>query len=120
MNPGAEERLVGIDIAQAHDHRLVEQRRFDRPAGATQARVKFRGGEFIFQWLGAEAGEKITQFILRDKQDAPKLARVAEDERAPIVEAEDNACPGVALLWRQEDQVARHAPVDDERSATVK
>ena len=51
MNPGAEERLVNINVPQPRDHSLVEQGIFDGTGRSTQALGELCGPGF--QRLGA-------------------------------------------------------------------
>ena len=45
VDAGAEQRLVGVDVADARDPLLVEQQRLDRRAAALGERVQVRAGE---------------------------------------------------------------------------
>lgn len=54
VDSGGEERLVGVDVADAGKHRLVEKRDLDRPAGAREVASQIRGPDR--GGVGAEPG----------------------------------------------------------------
>ena len=58
MDPGAVERFVGVDIAEAGDAFLVEQRGLRRQfRGCAERRADCRRIERVIQWFVAEIGE---------------------------------------------------------------
>src|SRR5207342_3050542 len=115
------QRLVGVDVADARDHALVEQERLHRrpPAGEVAAEPARR--PLLRERLRPRPR---TQVVLEpagsDEPPCPEPALVGVDERRPVVETEDGADVRQLLaVLGAVVKPARHPQVDDERPARV-
>src|SRR5579859_3673710 len=122
MNASAEERFVGVDIAETGDAGLVKEQRFDLAGAPGEQRRERCGGELIAERLQAEAAERGGKFAEGIEGDAAKLARVGKDEATPVIEQEDDAIIGIGdigpgTLIRcggKEEEIASHAPMNQQ------
>ena len=80
VDAGAEQRLVGVDVADAGDPLLVEQHRLDRRAAAAGERVQVLAGELGLERLDPQAlGEEVVERLRAERELAgPEPARVDE------------------------------------------
>src|SRR3954447_4565901 len=110
----AEERLVGVDVADARDPLLVEQHRLDRGAAVAGQLVQALAGELGLERLDAEAlGEEVVERLRAERELAgAEPARVDELQLRPL-EGERHACVGRALV-RVEQQRAGHPQVQQQ------
>jgi hypothetical protein len=78
MNAGAEQRLAGVDVAQAAQHRLVQQHRFEDAATPAQppGEIVQRDREGIRAQAGHPLRQRVAQF------DAPELPGIIEQQAA--------------------------------------
>ena len=76
-----EQRLADIDVAEACDHALIEQRCFQAGLLVGAGSRQHRGVEFIAERLGTEALQKrfLFQLAARDDLHIAKAARIVED-----------------------------------------
>ena len=142
MQVGAEQRLVGVDVADPGDPRLVEQERLQRRAPA--------GGELeqrLRRQLAAERldpeprGEVAVELVAGEDDGVAEAARVGEPELRAVVEHHPRAQmasvrgrlvqarPAEAVgrpsgrrpvgAGRADQQVAGHPQVHDQRRAVV-
>ena len=117
VDPGLEERLVGVDIADAGDPRLVEEEALDAAPAPLQDGPEL--GQVNFKRLGAQAGQLAARGrrIALDAEQEAELADVAEAELvAAVAEADDE--PRVFVSRRplpREQELAGHLEVEDER-----
>ena len=90
--PGAEQRLAGIDVAEAGDDALIEQCRLDRRQLAGQRRTQVRTIETGLERLRAEPGKERVLRRLAALQivDQAKAAGVVEADDGSIVEGQDD------------------------------
>src|SRR4051812_2962717 len=120
MQLRAPERLVDVDVPQARNRALIEQRRLQRRAPLCQLLAQALRGERPLQRLAAEAAREVVVHFLRLEQvpspEAPDVAIrdvravVQLDDRTPVqVLVELTAC-GVA-------QASRHPEVDQQNAA---
>ena len=120
MDPRREQRLVGVDVADAGDDALVEERGLDRRLAARE-RARQVGGRPVAQRLGPElAGEPGLGAVLGDAPGA-EAARVGVGEVGAVVEQRARAQEARSLSGgaAQPEQVAGHAQVDEQRGAVV-
>src|SRR5512136_267480 len=117
MEASLEERLVGVDVADAGDKGLIEEQRLDPSPAAGEDRAESLGPDL--ERLGAEAGQLAAgalRLALEAEQEA-ELADVAEtDLVAPVLEADHQ--PDVLVARRafgREQELAGHLQVEDER-----
>src|SRR4029077_7999281 len=137
--PRAKQRLAHIDIPEARDQALVEERRFQRSRLAGEKSRERLGAEFIADWLDAEPFEQgvgVKLVELRQGHEA-EAAHVVVDEAPARREMEHHMimrgetfgvvieaagleaflrAPASAFLDRK---TARHAKMHDERLSTV-
>jgi hypothetical protein len=110
MNAGAEERFIGVNIADAAQEGLVEEQRFDARLVAAEL-----GGEFIerdFERFGAEAGNAAREVFA--ELDAAELAAIVVQKCRPV---EGKNSVGVFGWSSAEQQAAGHAEVDHQITA---
>ena len=91
MQAGAEEGLVGVDVADAGDVRLVEEERLERRAAAGGALAEDLGRELCRERLDPELLEPRGEPVVVDQEGLAEAARVGEPELAPVVEQEAGA-----------------------------
>ena len=120
MNAGQEERLVGVDVADAGHDGLVEQQRFHGRPASMQSRAQHLGGEAPVQRFGPELAGHTPE--IAHQPDAAELARVGEGQPLASGQVE----PGTQMRSREDWIVAAHhfepaghAQVDDQRFARV-
>ena len=113
MDAGGEERLVGVDVADAGDGALVEEHGLDGRASVRQRLAQLGGGERGVERLRAEGADG-----LLGRFDEPHLAELAEvgvAQLAAVVEGDDGADVGVGRVAGVTVQEgAGHAQVDGE------
>ena len=115
VNSGAPEALIGVDVADTPEHRLVQKQSLHARAAPADARGKFFGIDE--QWFGAksfELGRKRSVFEVGDPAEA---ARVGVAQLATIIKKEANM--GVLFLglsWARRGEVSRHSKVNKECS----
>ena len=81
VQPGAEQRLVGVDVPHARDPLLVEQERLDRRARRARERVQVVAGELVAERLDAEAGGEERVQRVRRRARAPPCRSAAGRRR---------------------------------------
>src|ERR1017187_1352161 len=111
MNAGAEEGLIGVDIADAAHEGLVEQQALDARFMPSEG-----GGEFVerdFQRFGPEAGDATREVFA--ELDGAELAAVVE-QQGGTVEGEDGV--GVFAGIGAQQEAAGHAEVYGQIAAT--
>ena len=106
VDPRAPQRLVGEQVADAGDHRLVHDPRLDRRAAARDARAERRP-----RHLGGVGTEALD---LRLQARAPEAPLVAQDEAAAVGEAQREAVPHRVGALAVGLGVARRRVVDDD------
>ena len=108
--PGPPERLVGEQVAEPRDARLVHQHRLHRRSAARHDVVEPRTGER--ERVGTEAA------LVGVELDRAEPARVAQRQRAAVGEPHAEAVPGRVLpVARVEKRVSGGLAVDDHPSA---
>src|SRR5438046_2974408 len=116
MHAGFPERLIGVQVADAGQERLVEQQRLDPPFSSAQLRHQQRFVQ-IDERVGSElGGEEVVQLDKRSEQvDAPELARVDEAQQRAIVKLDLQVGVrfGQGIGGSQKD-VAAHFAVNDQ------
>src|SRR5206468_9324735 len=85
MEAGGPQRLVGVDVADAGDERLVEEERFQAALPATDQAAEGGNGERVGQRLGSGRRERI---VTRPEiePDPAELADVAEPDLTTVLE----------------------------------
>src|SRR5215211_948315 len=111
MNAGCEEDLVGVDVADAGDHRLVEEQSLDGGTALEGCRKVF-GREVSGERVGAETGDQGV-FIYRSWLVEVEVAKPepGEGEHHPALELEDG---GVDLVGLPPPVEAQDPPRDDQ------
>ena len=121
VDSGAKEGLVGIDVADAGDDLLIEQRRFDRPAGGGQG-----GSQVVVadgQRIGPEPGpvDGLQRSARIEGGQPAESTRIAEDQavaRRVCGEAPDDVeviFAGWLAACGKEDELAAHAQLHEQR-----
>src|SRR5262249_57063866 len=101
LPPGSPQRLIGVDVADAADDRLVHDRRLERNAPPLQPPVQLLGGEPPRQRLGSDLLllEEGGDLSVGQQRQACELTDVGEVKRGAIVEVEDHVA-GLVRQWR--------------------
>src|SRR5579859_223649 len=119
MDTSAIERFVGVDVSQTGDHRLIQERRFDRSLGRRQPLSESIRREFPRERLWSQPGKGRIEVSFSYKRKATKLARVAVEQAAPVIQREADARVRIFRGGRRDIQIARHAPMDRQDIAPV-
>ncbi len=94
MDARAEQRLVGVDVADARDLALVEQQRLDRRRAPARERAQVLGREPLVERLEPEArGEERLQRLRAEQQLARAEAARVDDHQAARLRAARRAAP---------------------------
>src|SRR5262245_40930256 len=122
VQPGAEQRLVGVDVADAGDDALAEQHRLDGALGAGQRRAP--GGRGQLERLRPQAvapEQRLQRLGPLVPAHAAEAARVAEAQLlTAAVEVEDDVrVRGQALVRGGDGELPGHAEVDDDGALVV-
>ena len=101
VEPRLPQRLVGVDVADARDERLVEEERLQPPGAASDAPPEVAQRERRVEGLRADLREQRGAADFRDQltgdgvpavqPDLPELADVPEPQLAPVLELQDEA-----------------------------
>lgn len=107
MDAGGEERFVGVDVSQAGNDRLIEQRVFDRTSGAGKLAAELAGRQV--QWLGTHL--VIGRVVLSQPPNAAEAARVGEAHLVTrAAELKDQVSMELqGLVWPVQAESAGHA-----------
>jgi hypothetical protein len=115
MNPGAPQAFIGVDIADAAHHTLIEQQRFDARFSRLNPRAKFVHGDF--QRLQSQAAEDAFVVSIGEQRHAAEPANVVVTELAAIIEREKNVCVKRHRSIRRADaDFASHAEMNEQRT----
>jgi hypothetical protein len=110
MNAGAEQGLIGVDVAHTAEHGLVEENGFDRGFALGQASGEILGQNL--EWFGAKGGDAGGKLFA--ELDAAELAGVFVEEFTTI-EGKDGVGPfGAGSV---DEKLTGHAEMDDEPAA---
>jgi len=127
MQPGQEQGLIGVDVAQASQAALIEQEGLELGAPTTQHLAQDLGGEIVPQRLRAQSLVQGRQVQWGHQAQPPKLARVHEAQlgrpgrrRAirPAARLQVQHHVGVLaqrFVWRAQEQPPRHAQVHNQQ-----
>ena len=111
MEAGGPERLIGVDVADPRNERLIDQERLQSPLACSESLAEEGQRERVGQWLGPDRRERV---VGRDiEADPAELADVAKPDLATIVELEDE--PDVWIgepALPDDEQLAGHLEVD--------
>ena len=108
----AEQRLVGVDVADAGDPLLVEQHRLDRGAGLRRKRVQVLAGELGLERLDAEPlAEEVVERLAAERELAGAEPPRVDELQLVGAEVERDARVRGAALGRVEQQRAGHPQV---------
>ncbi len=107
MNASVEQQFVRINVADAAEERLIEEKSLDAAAMLAQAVVEFCKGDV--QSIGSDAIEGSGKF--REELEAAELADVIVNQR-PVVQVKDSA--RVFSGRGVPEQPAGHAEVDEQ------
>ena len=116
VQPRAPQGLVGVDVADAGDERLVDEQRLEPRPAAADAGPELAQREPRVQRLRPDAVERV---VVRAVQpDPPELADVAEPELAAVVERQREPLVRVGRQRRgHHEQLAGHLEVDGQEGA---
>src|SRR5262249_9151693 len=118
MNAGAPEALVGIDIADPAQDRLVEKQRFDTRTTQAKSFGKFCGANL--KVLSPKTPELGPKGFTGEACHTPEAARIGVAKLAAIVEFEEDVSVLLMRLSRSlRSQVTRHAKMHEQRAAIV-
>lgn len=108
--------LIGVDVADAGDERLVEEQRFQRATSAPQARSESGEVEAVTKGIRSEARElgHLVGYAHRiEDDDFSEGSRIHEEHAAPIVKASVDVgvrgCDGFPV---DEEDLSAHAEMD--------
>ena len=111
MDAGAPERLVGVDVPDARDGALVEDRRLDRCAASGQPRGELSRREGGIERLRPEARGEIRLDLVRLEQEpGAEPPHVPVGERRAVVEPRDRTPVRVRVELRR-SATCRNEPV---------
>ena len=117
MEPGVPERLVDVDVPEAGQRPLVEQRGLQRGAATLQPLAQALRREGGDERLLAEARPEIRLELARlEQQPGAEAPDIAVGDLAAVVERQQRAPVRVARECVG-PQRARHAEVDQQRAA---
>ena len=124
MHAGAKERLVGIDVADAGDHGLIQQDRLHGPSRALKDPVQPRA--FNSQRVGAEAVRPCTphrmQMLMRLEPAEPARITMQQSQLGSIGQVETPLGVHMAIIGSRigsVDQAKRTAHAQMHQQATV-
>ena len=129
MEPGRPQRLVGVDVADARDERLVEKERLEPPRPAAQPAPEVAHRELAVERLrterredgaAADLGHQLAGHrVASVEPDLPELADVTEAQLATVGELEDQSDVRVlGRVGRDDEQLAGHLQMDGQRRVT--
>jgi hypothetical protein len=121
MDTTAKEGFVDVNVAEAGDEGLVQQRRFDAAGAAGQRAVKTCRLEAPVVRLGTKLSVQGFHVVRRREADAAKLPLVSETEVMPVIEMN---CQVLETdrggIGSYEQEPAGHSEVNHEREARLK
>ena len=121
MDPGPEQDLVGVDVADPGQHLLVHQGRLDRPAGPRQAARPGRRGA-ISRASGpcdrAKAASAASAPAIPGDLAQPSV--VAEPDRLARPFQLERQAHVVGSIGRDQPKPSRHPGLDDDQSPVVR
>ena len=120
-DPGAEQRLAGIDVAETGEHPLIEQRRLDRGRAAAQYRAQLGAGDA--EGFGAQVPEPrmIRSGGVGQEVERAEAARIAERQPEGRAERRDEVERGMVVRTgrrerrRLQQEPPRHAEMEQDR-----
>ena len=113
MQAGAKQRLVGVDVADSGDPRLVEQERLQRrPSAGGELEQRLRG-ELAGERLDPEpGGEVAVELVVGQDDGVSEAPRIGEPELAAVVEHDPGpqvaSVRGRFVKARPAEAVGRH------------
>jgi hypothetical protein len=118
----AEQRLARVDVADAGNALLVQERRLDRPAAARVERAQALAVDALGHRVDALAGRPKRQLLVRARSDPgeqPESPRVHVRQRRAVLKSQQHVRvsgerAGRARVGRVETKLPRHAQVRDE------
>ena len=118
VQPRAPQRLVGVDVPDAHDERLVHEQRLEAGPPPAQPCPPCPQREPRVERLGAEVVEGVV--VRRVQPDPPELAHVPEADLAAVVEHQGGALVRIhGDAGRHHEQLPGHLEVDRQEGAAV-
>jgi len=119
---GAPQRLVGVDVADPGDQRLVQQRALDLASPPADRLDELRVVELRIHRIPGDVRDLVRQLraARADRQPAERTLVHKAQLRIAIREAEPDPQVGVVRrAARREPELSRHAEVRDDRIAVV-
>ena len=108
--------LIGVDVADAGDERLVEEQRFQRATSAPEARSESGEVKAVAKGIRSEAREfrHLVGYPHRiEDDDLSEGSRIHEEHAAPIVKTSvDVGVRGRAGIAVDEEDLSAHAEMD--------
>ena len=123
MEPSLKQRLVGVDVAHAGDHTLIEQHRLETALGSTQRLAPIPRAEIERFRSQPRLLEEALQFRpIRKQRGTAEAADIAE---AQLVAAAFQVDPQVGMIRHRRirghhGELSRHPQMDDEEALTLK
>ena len=111
VDPGAEQRLVRVDVAQARGHALVQQHGLPRGAPTGDPRGPF--GEAHLEHVGPDVVDGAGPLWVVDQGPAAEAAHVAVAYRAAL-EVEDGVHVPVGGMVGRKEELPGHSQVEHE------
>src|ERR1700730_5391761 len=97
MHPRAEERLIGVDVADTGDPPLVEQERLDGGSPASRQRPEVLGREALLERLQSEPGREEGLECVRSQQQLSGAEATWVHYREPDRLPWRMACPALRV-----------------------
>jgi hypothetical protein len=121
MDPGAEERLVHVDVPESRDQMLVQQHGFDLPWPSPQGTVKPCRAESRFERFLPESLSERFDRSAGDNRDPPKLPLIPESQIHAVVQLERQMLEANLRILAIDDQESPcHPQMDDHPEIIVK
>ena len=118
MKPAAVEDLVGVDVADTGEHRLVHQQRLESPATTPQRCLDL--GEGCIERVRSEVMRVDPRFGRLGEPDPAETSGVVQDEMTAVGEVDDEARePGHRRIGVDGDRRPGHPEVQNEPDARV-
>ncbi len=118
--PARCKRFGGVDVAEAGDFRLIEQREFERLPGALKRVMERFVGELRAERFGREFPERpaLLQFIASHEQHHAEVALIGEEQFLAVVEPETRVrVRFIYFIGSEVEKAPRHPQVGNQRAA---
>lgn len=119
VEPCFPKSFIDVDIPQAGDEALIEQKWFQLPLAGFHHRSQTLGGKDGIEWLGSQASQN--GFSFRRQINPPELARVVEAQFAAVDKAQHHMLVALAgRSLRNPVKPAGHSQMNQQAGAVRK